>query len=245
LSKIYGSDSSVFLYELFPQTGDLAFYGRHALKMGRAIDIGAGTGRLAIPLAQRGVQLVCVEPSTAMLREFRKKLSSHPDLTSRITLVQAAAASFQLDDIFPAAFLAGCFDHLLTDEERLAALKNIARHLNPGGALTLDSYWSLMTESPRQHTDEVQAGEKRYRRLVGRRVQPDHTVKITVIYEIYEGDRLENRVEQFSRAGITDRTCIHQLLFEAGFKITAEYRDYDFAPYRDGDELLLIEAERM
>jgi SAM-dependent methyltransferase len=244
LSKTDGYHTSASFYDLFPQTGDLEFYGRHALQRGRAIDIGAGTGRLAIPLAEREVELACVEPSGAMLAEFRQKLKDRPELASRITLVGADAASFRLHRTFPAAFMAGSFDHLLSDEERLAALTNIARHLEPGANFILDSYWGLMTDSPLKHTDEVEVEGKLYRRLVGRQVRPDNTVKITLVFEIYNGDQLEDRFEQFSQAGIIDRKRIHELLGETGFQIVAEYRDYSFSPYREGDELLLMETER-
>jgi SAM-dependent methyltransferase len=245
MSKDKGYEKAASLYDLFPQEGDLEFYGKYALQAGQAIDIGAGTGRLAVPLAERGVQLVCVEPSAAMCREFRAKLEGRLDLAARITLVQADAVSFRVDGTCPAAFMAGCFDHLMTDRERLAALKNVARHLDPGGKLTLDSYWGLMTDSPLRHDDDVQVGERKYRRLVSRQVQSDNTVKINLVYEIYRGDELEDRIEQHSRAGIIERKRIHELLSKAKFKVIAEYRDYDLAPYRDGDEMLLIEAERM
>jgi SAM-dependent methyltransferase len=244
MSSFDGYSASAGLYDLFPQTGDLEFYGRYALRTGRAVDIGAGTGRLAIPLARRGVELTCVEPSAAMCREFRQKLKEAPDAAGRITLIQADAGSFGFDGTFPAAFMAGSFDHLLTDRERLDALGNIAGHLEPGGKLTLDSYWGLMVDSPLRHSDEVQDGERTVRRLVGREVQSDNTVKITIVYEIYKGGRLEDRLEQSSRAGIIDRERVHQLLAEAGFGLLAEYRDYDLAPYREGDQMLLIEAEK-
>ena len=51
------------------------------------LDIGAGTGRLAIPLARRGVELACVEPSAAMCRKFLRKLAAAPDAAGRITLI--------------------------------------------------------------------------------------------------------------------------------------------------------------
>jgi len=244
MSKIDGYDRSAALYDLFPQEGDLEFYGRYALKTGRAIDVGAGTGRLAIPLARRGVELVCVEPSGHMCGEFRVKLEKAPDAAGRITLIRADAASFRIGRTFPAAFMAGSFDHLLTDRERLAALRNIRRHLEPEGRLTLDSYWGLMTDSPLKHCDEVRDGERIVRRLVGREVRPDRTVRINLVYEIYRDGRLVDRNEQLSRAGIIERGRIHQLLAEAGFRLLAEYRDYDLAPYREGDEMLLIEAEK-
>jgi len=244
MSRIGGYSKSAGFYDLFPQEGDLEFYGKYALEAGRAIDIGAGTGRLAIPLARRGVELTCVEPSGAMCREFRRKLAEAPDAAGHITLIQADAVSFRLPEIFPAAFMAGSFDHLLTDRERLAALGNISRHLEPGGKLILDFYWGLMIDAPLSHSDEARDGERTIRRLVGREVLPDRTVRINIVHEIYRDGRLEDRIEQFSRAGIIERERFHQLLAETGFRLLAEYRDYDLAPYREGDQMLLIEAER-
>jgi len=244
LTEIDGYDTAAPLYDLFPQKGDLEFYGKYALKTGRAIDVGAGTGRLAIPLARRGVELACVEPSAAMCGEFRRKLEALPDAAGRITLIRSDAVSFRLDRTFPAAFMAGSFDHLLTDRERLAALENIADHLQQGGKLTMDSYWGLMIDSPLQHSDEVRDGDRTVRRLVGREVRPDRTVRIDLVYEIYRAGRLEDRIEQHSQAGIIERRRIHQLLAEAGFRLLAEYRDYDLAPYREGDQMLLIETEK-
>ncbi len=67
-----GYSKSASLYDLFAHKEDLEFFGRHALKEGRALDIGAGTGRLAIPLAERGVDLVCIEPCQRCFNNFAK-----------------------------------------------------------------------------------------------------------------------------------------------------------------------------
>ena len=179
-----------------------------------------------------------------MLQEFRNKLRDRQDLASRISLVEADAGSFRLDQTFPAAFMAGSFDHLGDDDQRLVSLANIARHLEDGAKLTLDSYPGLMSDSPLKLSDEIQLKGTRYRRLIGRQIQPDRTVKITLIYEIYRGNKLSERIEQFSFAGMIDLKRIRALLNEAGFEVVGEYRDYQLAPYRPGDELLLIETQK-
>ncbi len=179
-----------------------------------------------------------------MLQQFRKKLIGRKDLASRISLLEADAASFGLDQTFPAALMAGSFDHLGDDGERLASLANVARHLQDGAKLTLDSYPGLMSDSPLKLSDEILVEGRRHRRLIGRQIQPDRTVKITLICEIYKADRLEERIEQVSLAGIIELKRICALLNEVGFKVVGEYSDYQLTPYRHGDELLLIETQK-
>jgi hypothetical protein len=50
------------------------------------------------------------------------------------------------------------------------------------------------------------------------------------------------QVEQRSVAAVTDRVQVHQVLAEAGFSVRREFSDYAFAPYREGGELLIVEA---
>lgn len=117
---------------------------------------GRGTGRIAIPLARRGADVCCVEPSPAMRAEFRRKLAGEPGLQARITLIPEEASSFDARRTFPAAFLSGSFDHLLDDEERLAALRNINRPLVVGGVLVFDLFLGLMEDAPLAPAGTVQ-----------------------------------------------------------------------------------------
>ncbi|UCF59941.1 MAG: class I SAM-dependent methyltransferase, partial [Anaerolineaceae bacterium] len=128
-----GYEKVAHLYDLFDLKENIPFFSHYALQAGEILDIGAGTGRIAIPIAEQGVAVTCVEPSPAMRNEFQHKLSQHPHLQDRITLLAGDAQSFNVGRQFPAAFLSGSFDHLLDDDERRIALINIGRHLMPHG----------------------------------------------------------------------------------------------------------------
>jgi SAM-dependent methyltransferase len=237
-----GYERSAHLYDLFDDKENVDFFGRYAARAGEILDVGAGTGRIAIPLAKRGIRLVCVEPSPAMRAQFEKKLDRRPDLRCWITLVPGDAASFRLERTFAAAFLSGTFDHFLDRAERLASLQNVARHLAPGGTLLFDAFLGLMDDSPLTPAGRVHRAGREYRRLVGRRTLPGHRVQIKLIFEIYRNDELVKRIEQESSAGVVDRDQVHDLLALAGFSIRREFSDYDFTPYRAGDELLVVDA---
>lgn len=100
---------------------------------GRALDIGAGTGRDAAALADRGFAVTAVEP-TAELRAHGARLHAEKAITwiddglPDLPMLAAAAESFDL------ILLTAVWMHLDADE-RLRAMARIAAHLAPGGHL--------------------------------------------------------------------------------------------------------------
>jgi SAM-dependent methyltransferase len=239
-----GYENSAHLYDLFDTKENIEFFHRFAKEAREILDVGAGTGRIAIPLAERGIQVCCVEPSPAMRREFLKKLKDRSDLTERIRLIEGDAAGFDFGRTFQAAFLSGSFDHLLDDGARRMSLGNLSRHLIPGGTLVFDVFLGLMGDSELRPAGSVVQGDVEHRRFVGGKTQPDGTKETILVFETYRKDEIVNRIEERSLVGIVDRPKVHLLLRESGFEIRREFRDYQSRPYRDGDELLLVEAKK-
>jgi SAM-dependent methyltransferase len=240
-----GYDKAADLYDLFDTKPNIDFFMHYASQAGEILDIGAGTGRIAIPIAEKGFRVVCVEPSGAMRRVFESKLVRKQAIRDRITIIEGDAASFNLGRSYPTAFMSGSFDHLLDDPERKQALANIGRHLIAGGRLVFDVFTGLMTDSPIKPAGEVRIGDVTYRRLVGRRIMPGQVIELTLVYETRRKSKLIERVEQESVAGITDRARVHEILDGAGFRVDREFGDYGFTPYDEGGDLLIVEAARV
>ena len=237
-----GYEKVAHLYDLFDNKDNIEFFSYYATRAGEFLDIGAGTGRIAIPLAQRGARVIAVEPSPAMRTQFRKKLDALHELQDRVTLIAGTAASFRLDRPVPAAFLSGGFDHFLDPAERLASLENIGRHLQVGGVLVFDVFLGLMKDSPLAPADEVKTENQTIRRFVGSKILPDRRIEVTLVFETYQNEALRERIEQRSWADITDRTEVHRLLAQASFVVTHEFSDYQFTPFKTGAPLLIVEA---
>jgi SAM-dependent methyltransferase len=236
-----GYEQSAHLYDLFDDKDNLDFFLRYALEAREVLDVGAGTGRIAVPLARAGVRVTCVEPSPAMRREFEHKLEAEPALRWLIDVRAGSASDFELGREFGLALLSGCFDHFLNDDERLAALTNIGRHLETGGRLIMDSFLGLMGDSPLTPAGEVVRDGLVYRRLVGGRLLPDGTRDTELVFETYREDVLMDRVEVRSTVGVTTREHILKVLTAAGYRPGQEYGDYDFTPY-DSQDILIVEA---
>lgn len=237
-----GYEKCAHLYDLFDNKENIEFFYHYASQAGEILDIGAGTGRIAVPLAEHGVKLFCIEPSPAMRREFRKKLSQRPELASNIRIIPEDAKSFNANRVYPVAFLSGSFDHFLNDDERITSLTNIGNHLIPNGTLVFDVFLGLMKDSPLSPAGKVKVGNREYRRFVSGKRLHENKMETIMVFEEYENDKLIGHIEERSLVGITNREAIHRILTSTGFTVQREWSDYDYTPFREGDTLLIIEA---
>ncbi|MFN2489351.1 MAG: class I SAM-dependent methyltransferase [Actinomycetota bacterium] len=135
------------LYDVFPFDADIPLYLDLASEQGgNVLEIACGSGRLLLPLASAGHEVVGVDASPHMLALARNKLASAgQEVASRCRLVQDDARSFRLDADFGLAIIAvKSFVYLTRRAEQQAALARVRRHLRPGGVLALD----LLNPSP-------------------------------------------------------------------------------------------------
>ena len=239
-----GYEKVAHLYDLFDRKENVEFFYHYAARAGEVLDVGAGTGRIAIPLARRGVKVYCVEPSPAMRGVFESKLGQEPELWERITLVEGDARSFGFGRTFPAAFMSGSFDHFLDDEERRASLENIGQHLYAGGVLVFDVFLGLMKDAPLSPAGEARVGDSEIRRFVGSRAVPGYRRETHLVFEVYTDDELVERIEERSLVGVTSRGEVHRVLARTGFAVQQEWSGYDFEPFQEGAPLLIVEAVR-
>jgi 2-polyprenyl-3-methyl-5-hydroxy-6-metoxy-1,4-benzoquinol methylase len=112
---------------------------------GPVLDIGCGTGRLAIPLAHEGFAVTGVDLSENMLAQARTKSA---DLA--VDWVRGDMREMALARRYRSAFMAGhAFQAMLTDGEQRALFDGVARHLEPGG---LFAFAGSMSRRPRSMT---------------------------------------------------------------------------------------------
>lgn len=124
-----------------PFQDDVAMYLGFADRTGGPLlELGCGTGRLLVPLAQAGFEITGVDMSPKMLEVARQKVED-AGLADRVTLVEANMRELDLPGRFRLAFIAiNSFMHLTTLEDQFQALKAWHRLLAPGGLLIIDVY---------------------------------------------------------------------------------------------------------
>jgi SAM-dependent methyltransferase len=101
---------------------------------GPALELGIGTGRIALPLAQRGVQVHGIDLSEAMVARLRAKQHTEP-----IDVTIGDFATTTVDGTFSVAYLvANTIMNLTTQEEQVACFRNVAAHLGSGGCFVVE-----------------------------------------------------------------------------------------------------------
>jgi ubiquinone/menaquinone biosynthesis C-methylase UbiE len=115
---------------------DRAFCLDLAAGAGSVLDLGCGTGELALRIAaEHGAAVTGVDPAGAMLDLARAKPGAE-----RVRWIEGDARSLRLGQSFDLIVMTGhAFQTLLTRKDRAACLSTIARHLAPGGRFAFDS----------------------------------------------------------------------------------------------------------
>jgi SAM-dependent methyltransferase len=118
---------------------------------GAALELGIGTGRLALPLNRRGVRVHGIELSPAMVEELQSKPGSDDiGVTIGDFATTRVGGSFQL-----AYLVRNTITNLTTQHEQVACFRNVAAHLEPGGCFVIENYIPELQRLPPGETIRV------------------------------------------------------------------------------------------
>ena len=136
-NETYGERMAGIYDEWFPD------YDSHAIdtladlaKGGRALEVGIGTGRIAMPLAAKGVEVHGIDAAESMLSRLRAKPGSE-----RITVTQGNFAEVPVDGKFSLVYIIfNTLFALSSQDEQVQCFRNVAAHLAPGGCFVLEAF---------------------------------------------------------------------------------------------------------
>ncbi|MCU1465105.1 MAG: methyltransferase [Actinomycetia bacterium] len=103
---------------------------------GSALELGIGTGRIALPLSERGVHVHGIDISPPMVEQLHTKPGSDAiDVTIGDFATTTVAGSFEL-----AYLVYNTITNLTTQDEQVGCFRNVAAHLQPGGCFVIEVY---------------------------------------------------------------------------------------------------------
>jgi SAM-dependent methyltransferase len=246
-------DDMVRFYEMEHETflEDLALYQGFAARCGGPLlELGCGTGRLFIPLAQVGFEVTGVDCSAPMLACARRKMTVVPtSVVSKITLIQGDMRSACVRAHFPMVFIPlNTFVHLLTRQDQQRALAVVAHHLSPEGRLIIDlANPALLLDLPqpltlRRRWEDEESGETIIKFTSAHFDPASQLEELILMYDVIDADgKLTRSVYPFTLR-YTYRHEMELLLELAGLRTEACYGSYELAPYGTQSERMIFVA---
>jgi SAM-dependent methyltransferase len=207
---------------------DVPFYLAEAKKSGGPVlELGVGSGRIAVPIAAAGIEVVGVDLSAGMLEVARERaeLAGVP-----IDVRLGDMRDPPVDGTFPLVIVPfRSLLHMETDDDRRAALRAVAAHLAPGGRFVFDVF------APSQD-DIDETNGKWLEREPGIWERADWHVETRTLILRVRGAEAES---EMSLAWLSVGEW-KQLLKEEGFKVDRVYGWFDRQPWRGGEDSIYL-----
>ncbi|MGO8950497.1 MAG: class I SAM-dependent methyltransferase [Ktedonobacterales bacterium] len=227
---------------------------------GRAmlLEVGAGTGRIAVALSSAGYEVSAVEPSRAMRRRAEARLAELPPRVARRIHIAAGAADnygFSPERRFHAIlFGLNTFAHLTSGRMRQQALSTAFRHLRADGRLLIDLDLAGMRRllySPGQlylqGAWKLGAGEEESwvsHLISGTPGAEPGTLLVTHFYDRSSSKGELRRTIARMSLGLISEGELELAAATCGFETLAVYGGYDLAPYDDLSGRAILLARR-
>jgi SAM-dependent methyltransferase len=212
-------------------TEDVPFYVAEARRVspGPVVELGIGTGRIAVPIAAEGIRVIGVDSSAGMLEVGRERAET----AGVADLIELRLGDLRAPPVSEQVELVICpfrsYLHLRSDEERLGALRAARELLVPGGRLVFDVF------AP--GADDIAETDGRWLER-----EPG-------IFERADWDT-DTRTLTLSVRGPTGETTLalgwlsadewRTLLERAGFEVEALYGWFDRRPFRGGEDMVWV-----
>lgn len=253
-SREHYADASLYDYEYRRRRADVTFYRELAnqRRADKVLELGAGSGRVTIPLARDGHQVVAVDQSKAMLGKLRQRVAALPKAAAdRIRVVDGDLRDFEVGGKYPLVIAAfNVLEHLYTRSELDACLRRVAAHLAPGGAFAFDVQLpdlEWLTRDPNKRWAKTRFTDPTTGRAMFYSTNHDYDpvgqiALIRLYYEPADGKGLTKIVKLSQRKFFPAE--LEALLAHAGFRVTERYGDFSRRPLDGTAESQVLVCER-
>jgi len=233
---------------------DVSFYVGVARKYGDPVlELGCGTGRVTLAIAEAGHRVMGLDISEKMLeRAIEKRSALRREARERVHLVQGEMTDFALGEKFRTVIIPfRPFQHLLVTEKQMACLRCVREHLAAGGHLILDFF---QTDPERMHDPMFQKESLllEYELKDGRRVVlSERTAQfhralqrndVEMIFDVTHPDGKKERLVMAWTLRYFFRYEVEHLLVRCGFRVEELYGSFDGAPLGDNSPEMIFVA---
>jgi len=227
---------------------DIPFYLEEAKRaMGPVLELACGTGRITIPIAQSGVEIVGLDISPSMLAQARAKTRQ---AEVAITFLEGDCGSFALGRKFALIFMGfNSMQHLHEYASLASLFSNVREHLATGGRFVFDVFnpkLSLLARQPeeRKHERDYQDPDGKSTIVFEHSVLYDDASQVAHI-QCYFTRRSANGEERDFRQEELNMRCffpqeLDLLVRSQGFEILEKFGNFERKPFASGEPKQIV-----
>lgn len=264
MSKYGGYEDQPFLAELYDQLPayiarkDIAFYVDYARSVdGPVLELACGTGRVLIPVAESGCQIVGLDLSEFMLAKCRAKLEKTAfEIQERVRIVQGDMTNYDLGETFALVTTPfRPFQHLVSVEDQLASLRCANRHLRPGGTLILDLFHPnleylcgpncFIEQEDCANVTLSDGSVMRQTHRIAAQYRSRQMMDVEMIFYVTYPDGREERLVHAFPFRYFFRYEIEHMLASCGFSVVDVFGDFDKSLFADDSREMVFIATKV
>ena len=241
---------SVFSYVI----DDIPFYVEEATRAGgKVLELGCGTGRVSIPIAQASMDVVGIDSSSAMLARAREK--ARESGTPNLKLLRADMRDFNISGKFDLVIIPfRGFLSLLSVDDEIRTLMNIRRHIATGGKLIFDIFVPDLNMMVQEgdvpyHFRDVTDPKTGKRLIIWNQASYDAFSQVmdirTTIEQLDDSGRVSSKMYRDFALRYIFRWEMHHLIRLCGYDVLALYGDFERGQFHEGSaEMVWVASPR-
>ena len=223
-------------------TEDIPFYVEEARRSGGPVlELGCGTGRVAVPIARAGIEVVGLDVSPKMLDAARRKAAGLTEDDGPLLLLQGDMREFAIDRAFSLVIIPfRGFLSLLSVDDQVRTLSRIRDHLAPDGRLVFDIFvpdpeMLVQEQDIPYHLRDVTQDETGERLVLWHQSGYDHhnqiiDVRVTV-ENLDDAGVVSRRLYRDFQVRYAHRWEVEHLLARCGYEVVDLFGGFDRAPF--------------
>lgn len=244
------------LYDILYQdlTDDIDLYCEMLKDKKEVLELGAGSGRITIPLAKKGIKVIAVDNSVSMLKKLRERI--HSDTINNIEIVHDDMVTYIHPKRVSAILIPfSTFNYLLSHDEQKKCIKTIAENLEEDGELVMElilkkAFHNITQDDELYLTKSINKKDYLYEYWTNTKYNQDTKIIEQVReFKIYENGKLINTISNIEwKNKIVEYEDIIKMLEDNFEKIEIlgidTTREETLGEYNHNCEYLIVKARR-
>lgn len=244
--KTIDFDSVADIYDLYVNTSlDIDFFINECSKVsGEILELMCGTGRVSIPLLEKGFKLTCLDYMEKMLDIFKEKIK---EKWYNVEIIKMDVSELDLKRRYKLIFIPfNSYSEITDSKKQISTLEKINNHLSSGGKFicTLHNPVKrlLIADGKIHKIGRFRKNENQILEVFhfNRYDEKTGIIKGEQYYELYDNENIIEKRKLEINFRLYEKAEFEKMILDSGFKIETLYGNYDYSVFKENESPYMI-----